>query len=128
MVTIIIDCTKSHYKFLEYWNPLQLKHAKMEFIFNEHSILYAIKKASNKHVFVTSPNLIPTYETMVKLETLRENTMLAPQNHIGISTNSITPVSYEKDKCLSMDETFSMNSYIDKFNPEIIEEGSMYSV
>ena len=65
---------------------------------------------------------------MVKLETLRENTMLAPQNYIGISTKSISAISYEKNKCLSMDETFSMNSYIDKFNPEIIEEGSMYSV
>ncbi len=127
MVTIIVDCTKSHYKFPEYWKPLQLKHAKMEFIFNEHSDLYAIEKANNKHVFITTTNLVPTYETMIKLEILKANTILTPKTFIGLSTKC-NAASYERDKCLEIGDDFSMKSYIDKYNPEIIEKGTMYSV
>ena len=126
MVTIIVDCTQSHYKFPEYWTPLKLKHAKMEFIFNEHSHMHAIEKAVNKHIFITTSNLVPTYETMIMLEKLRDNTILVPKVFIGLSTKN-DAVSCEKNKCLEMND-FSMNSYIDKYNPEIIEKGTMYSV
>ena len=94
MITILADITDSKI-FKDYWVPLICKHREVEFIFGKtknvkrpkmsdwSNVKFAAEKgasrlvkfASNKFIYMTVQNEIPTYELMVNLRNPKEGTV-----------------------------------------------------
>ena len=74
-------------------------------------------------------NAVPTYETMVLLESVKENQMLFPSwinldRNIKIPTTNKNSFSVERNKYLACDE----NEYISTYEPEVLYKGTLYYV
>ena len=72
---------------------------------------------------------VPTYETMVLLESVKENQMLFPSwinldRNIKIPTTNKNSFSVERNKYLACDE----NEYISTYEPEVLYKGTLYYV
>ena len=99
MITILADITDSNI-FKNYWVPLICKHREVEFIFGKtknvkrpkmadwSNVKFAAEKdssrlvkfASNKFIYMTVQNEIPTYELMVNLRNPKEGTQTNEAN------------------------------------------------
>tara|TARA_B100000212_G_C27142472_1_gene433925 strand:+ start:120 stop:596 length:477 start_codon:yes stop_codon:yes gene_type:complete len=144
--------------FNNYWMPLIWKHGPVNFVVIDNnstllkcdsnpkppnlSIFYAkkdltrnqarklgVQQCRDNIIFLASIKGPPTYQTMTLLEGIKENQMLIPRWYdydrgVKVPPSNKYNVSVEKNKYLNCEE----ESYIDKWQPEIIQKGTLYYV
>tara|TARA_Y100001963_G_C6601320_1_gene362655 strand:- start:190 stop:660 length:471 start_codon:yes stop_codon:yes gene_type:complete len=152
MVSIIVDYYNDNQKFDYFWSPLIHKHHETEFIFvdNESSIplkeispklanlkifniphnknnkvvqIFGARQASNNLIFITTINYIPTYQTMILLQGLNDNTILLP--HIHNTNNVSSSFSAQKTNFL---KSLTIQSYIKTYKPTIYSKCGVYDI
>ena len=83
-VIVVIDENADKEKIRNYWNPVKLKYADRpevaEFIIT-NNVNDGIQKARFNSVFITPWNVVPTYQTLIAIEHLKENQCLLPGVH-----------------------------------------------
>ena len=73
-------------------------------------------------VLITDINSIPTYESMVHLDKLKDNDMLCPQWH---NATDNMPNTYSVNK-IKFKNAPNKKQYIEMYNPQIINHTSVY--
>lgn len=157
MVSIVTVYRENADIFQEYWLPLIFKHGPVEFIVVDNASIYSklsaptlpnlktitspeevernkarklgVSKAKSDIIFLCTMKAVPTYETMVLLESVKENQMLFPSwinldRNIKIPTTNKNSFSVERNKYLACDE----NKYISTYEPEVLYKGTLYYV
>tara|TARA_R100000278_G_C5425860_1_gene148318 strand:+ start:328 stop:753 length:426 start_codon:yes stop_codon:yes gene_type:complete len=141
MTTIITDITDNDL-LKYYWLPLCYKHQEFDFIFtNGASINLAIQGkpknarfykcerivgvlgARSQSVFLSNQNSIPTYETMIYMQNLTTDVCVRPKYLNG-----------KDSECFSIrkgwyhESVQTAEEYINKYNPKVIEDLTLYKV
>ena len=124
-VVVVTDKTADSEKIKNYWTPVKLKYKdrpEVEFIITEN-MNDGIRRAKYNTVFITPWNMVPTYKTLLAIESLKENQCLLPRIHDNYDNYAN---AFSINKKLYRGE--SLSEWSAKENIKTIETTTMYKV
>lgn len=129
MITFVIEGNDQNI-IRYYWKPFEAKYSKYQYSFvDESQANKAITNASHKTVFVTDIDAVPTYETVVLLESIiGKNEVLLPKWYSGYGnpTKELNAFSVLRENFVSVGH--NLDEHIKKWTPKVHKKGSIYYV
>lgn len=125
LTVLIID--PIHEVMYQFWNPCKIKMETFSFIW-ANNIQDGLKSCPHDNVFITPVYGIPTYHTLVCLENIKANQIVAPTWHPYRTTDRNVPAleSFSISKSLYRGET--KQEYIKQTGHQVLLTPKLYYV